>query len=272
MPGGNDTSPRYLPVKELDGIDLTLPLPDNFRTRFRSFFQSGEPVIIRGGVAGAHEGGKNRMAMENWQDLDYLVERVTPNHVCDVELGAYNQGQIGPMHFVDYVDYIRLWKERSRDNPSIPLDHILYMAQNDIPEILLDEIQLPSLCSDGTIGEGKLYSVKIWMGPGGTLSPLHNDPMENCLMQIVGRKRFYLLPRTTNVDCLYTGSNWDQQPNTSAVDIENPNLGRFPRFREAMNDLSTGELYPGDVLYIPSKMWHAVRSLDFSISVNAWWR
>jgi ribosomal protein L16 Arg81 hydroxylase len=28
---------------------------------------------------------------------------------------------------------------------------------------------------------------------------------------------------------------------------------------------------PGDALYIPSRWWHQVRSLDLSVSFNIWW-
>ena len=49
------------------------------------------------------------------------------------------------------------------------------------------------------------------------------------------------------------------------VESEYPNLLQIPTIYETV-------LYPGDVLFIPAKWWHAVRSLDTSISVNAWWR
>jgi hypothetical protein len=30
-------------------------------------------------------------------------------------------------------------------------------------------------------------------------------------------------------------------------------------------------LGPGDAMYLPSRWWHQVRSLDLSLSVNFWW-
>ena len=49
------------------------------------------------------------------------------------------------------------------------------------------------------------------------------------------------------------------------VESQYPNLLQIPTIYETT-------LYAGDVLFIPSKWWHTVRSLEYSISVNAWWR
>lgn len=43
---------------------------------------------------------------------------------------------------------------------------------------------------------------------------------------------------------------------------------RFPLFKDAQYEEAV--LGPGDMLYIPSKHWHYVRSLSPSFSVNFW--
>jgi hypothetical protein len=58
-------------------------------------------------------------------------------------------------------------------------------------------------------------------------------------------------------------------PNYSPVDAEDPDLSRFPRFRDA--PLWRADLEPGDLLYIPSMWWHQARSQTTSIAVNLWW-
>ena len=100
----------------------------------------------------------------------------------------------------------------------------------------------------------------------------------------LGRKTVRLISKTVDSQKLYTGVAFGQQNNTSAVDIEaieaggakgKSELERFPMVQELLEERGStlaGELFPGDVLYIPAKWWHHVRSLDFSISVNAWWR
>ena len=54
------------------------------------------------------------------------------------------------------------------------------------------------------------------------------------------------------------------------VDIDHPNLERFPLFRLAHGYECL--LQPGDVLFIPALWFHNVRSLEFSVAVNLFWR
>ncbi|MBJ6763752.1 cupin-like domain-containing protein [Myxococcaceae bacterium JPH2] len=114
----------------------------------------------------------------------------------------------------------------------------------------------------------------LWFGPAGTLSNLHHDHLSVLFCQVVGRKRVWLVPswetpRLANGQGLY-----------SEVDIEAPDVERFPEFARAT--LSTCEVGPGDALLLPVGWWHAVRALDVSVSVtfvnfdvprrNTYWR
>ena len=181
---------------------------------------------------------------------------------------------------------------------------VAYLAQNEMFPQVINDIKIPEFCDDAkyTVGEGKLYHSMLWMGPRHSLSPLHYDPLDNLLMQICGYKRVLLFPpdkedddeedekelddkermarmmkraTQTKIDdeqtWHYAGAGKDGQYNTSAVDIENPDVEKFPNFKAAPIPYQC-ILGPGDVLYIPSKWWHHVRSLEFSVSANAWWR
>jgi hypothetical protein len=70
----------------------------------------------------------------------------------------------------------------------------------------------------------------------------------------------------------YAGKNGNQY-NTSAVDIEYPDRGKFPNFFKASTSVPYEcVLGPGDALFIPKRWWHHVRSIEMSVSANVWWR
>jgi lysine-specific demethylase 8 len=111
--------------------------------------------------------------------------------------------------------------------------------------------------------------LKVWIGPEGTVTPLHYDVQRNVLTQIIGRKRVVLISPRHFTD-LYPYSSFSRMPQHSRVsNYDAPDLAAFPRFR----DVPAVELVlePGQMLYIPPMWWHFVTSLDPSVSINAWW-
>ena len=109
---------------------------------------------------------------------------------------------------------------------------------------------------------------RFWLGPAGTLTPLHCDYDDNLFAQVWGSKRIflapphhdeYLYPREANA--LLFGSPFDP---------EAPDFERFPLARQA--GLIECVVQPGDMLYVPAGWYHQVRSLSFSLSANRWSR
>ncbi len=97
----------------------------------------------------------------------------------------------------------------------------------------------------------------IFIGPTGTLSPLHLDLFGThaWLAQFSGRKRFLLFPRN-DFPHVYDG----------APDFINPDLEQYPRLAETCPVLA--ELQPGEVIFIPEGWAHHVVSLSPSISLT----
>lgn len=58
-------------------------------------------------------------------------------------------------------------------------------------------------------------------------------------------------------------------PAVLKVDVEAPDLSKFADFAKATYVECI--LEPGDMLYIPPRYWHYVRSLEISLSVSFWW-
>ena len=57
--------------------------------------------------------------------------------------------------------------------------------------------------------------------------------------------------------------------NTSQVDVDKIDLDKFPLL--AGVPYWEGVLSAGQMLYIPPKCWHFIKSLSLSFSVSFWW-
>jgi len=132
---------------------------------------------------------------------------------------------------------------------------------------LAAEISMPLL------DPGRDMLVSLWLG-NRTRTAAHWDLPQNLACVVAGGRRFTLFP-TEQLRNLYVGSldsTLAGQP-TSLVDVEAPDLTRFPRFAKALEAAESAELEPGDALYLPSLWWHAVTGLDeVGAMVNFWWR
>lgn len=107
----------------------------------------------------------------------------------------------------------------------------------------------------------------LWFGGKGCKTPLHIDEDENFLVQIHGRKRVTLFA-PSETPYLYHAP---EGPPRSQVNVFAPPDPRFPLYERALERRFQIDLLPGAVLYIPNRWWHAVESLDTSISVNTFW-
>jgi hypothetical protein len=135
-----------------------------------------------------------------------------------------------------------------------------YIHQKTIDQFpgLEDDVDFESVVGQQSAELGKF----LWIGSAGTKSSLHFDFYENILFQIFGRKRCFLIsPMQSSTVYEYPGII-----HKSRVDPEAPDFQRFPKFREAA--IVEATIGPGEALFIPRTWWHAVRSLDPSISVN----
>lgn len=286
------TTASYGPLEEV----TTLPSPptqNDLADAIRPFFTQQRPVIVRRGC-------QFMSALDKWSNLSYFQKIIPSSEMGTVEIGgSYSNGSTDraeiPIH--DYLHYLQFFEERhgkesSKEEDlwqrpqSISSEELVYMAQNDLPQSLYSDIIIPDFCQEDTadensVGYGRLYSVMWWVGPKACISPLHFDPLDNLLMQFSGRKVVWLLDpqgrgegkgNDENTTLWHYAGHEGQQPNTSPVNPEQVDIDQYPMFIENGPNALRSILEPGDILYIPSKWWHYVRSLDTSISVNIWWR
>ena len=115
--------------------------------------------------------------------------------------------------------------------------------------------------------------VSLWLGNRVRVAA-HFDVPDNIACVVAGQRRFTLFP-PEQVTNLYIGPldfTPAGQP-ISLVDVARPDLQRYPRYAQALEEAITVTLAPGDALFIPSLWWHAVESLaPVNGLVNFWWR
>ena len=232
------------------------PSLEGFKTYY---MDKEEPVIIEGAIDFWPAFGERK-----W-NLDY-IKHVAGCRTVPIELGSKYTDDTWSQKLLTIREFIEKYIEgKDKDAP------VGYLAQHQlfdqIPELQRD-ISVPTYCSLMSDElEGEDVDVNAWFGPQGTISPLHHDPKHNLLAQVVGRKfiKLYTRDQTEN---LYPHEGL--LSNTSQIDVENVNLQEFPRFEKARSIKCI--LGPGDLLYIPPKCWHYVRSLEVSFSVSFWWK
>jgi hypothetical protein len=118
-----------------------------------------------------------------------------------------------------------------------------------------------------------LYTVWAWFSGPGVRTWLHydNNGCHNLNAQITGEKEC-LLFAPAEIDRLYPFSPDGPNPahNRSAVDVEAPDLHKFPAFEGAR--AVRAELTAGDLLFIPAWWSHTFRHRgEFNANVNFWW-
>uniref|UniRef100_A0A8D0L7B9 JmjC domain-containing protein 5 n=1 Tax=Sphenodon punctatus TaxID=8508 RepID=A0A8D0L7B9_SPHPU len=228
---------------------LHCPSLEHFRD---NYLIPQKPVVLEGVVG-------HWPCMKKWS-VDYL-RQVAGCRTVPVEVGSRYTDKEWSQSLMTVDDFISRY--------IVSTNKIGYLAQHQlfeqIPELKQD-ICIPDYCCLGE-GEEEDITINAWFGPEGTISPLHQDPQQNFLVQVIGRKyvRLYSPQESEN---LYPHET-SLLRNTSQVDVEDPDLVNFPKFERAASQACI--LTPGQVLFVPVKYWHYVRSLDLSFSVSFWW-
>lgn len=167
------------------------------------------------------------------------------------------------IQFRDFINHLT-------SNQSELADNFYYLQQQSIPRVfpeLMEDIVFPEY-----FPQKNYVEPTIWIGGVANISPLHYDAMDNLFVQISGNKRFRLFdPQQTS--SLYPFPANSEIPHISQINIDNPDLGKFPNFTKAKYYECV--LAPGEILFIPVFWWHQVYSIpayngNLNISVNFW--
>ncbi|XP_031488369.1 lysine-specific demethylase JMJ30 [Nymphaea colorata] len=218
------------------------------------YFLTETPVVMSGCI-------DHWPASTKWKDMKYL-RSVAGDRTIPVEVG---DNYLAPGWKQELITFNQLLEriQANGNNSSGPT----YLAQHPLFDQISElrkDIIIPDYC---TATGGDLKSVNAWFGPSGTVTPLHQDPHHNLFAQVVGKKYMRLYPSKISEE-LYPFEE-SMLSNSSKVDLDNPD---FAEFSKAENlDFTDCILEEGEMLYIPPKWWHYVRSLSTSFSVSFWW-
>jgi tRNA wybutosine-synthesizing protein 5 len=83
-------------------------------------------------------------------------------------------------------------------------------------------------------------------------------------VQVRGRKRIVFFPPSEALNLYLDGDK------SLVLDIDNPDISAYPNFRNV--ERFEAVLEEGDIVFIPSLWFHNVIALNFSVSVNIFWK
>ena len=279
-----------LPPGSLEEGDQSLrkPVPRRRAPSLETFFcehmapkPAGRPVVITHAM-------EHWPALQRWHDPSYLA-KVAGARTVPVEMGEHYlaggwsqklmtlekflSAHVRPQQQLSPEEEAEQGCEKSAGEIGAgsagAVEGRGYLAQHALFEqvpALLDDIDLPDYTA---MGEGQVQAINAWLGPAGTVSPVHNDPLHNLLAQPVGYK-YVRLYAPDQAERLYLHEE-PKLSNSGRVDVRRPDAAEeFPLFAEAVyEDVVVG---PGEMLYIPPGWFHYVQAQSSSFSVSFWWR
>nr|CDS30013.1 lysine specific demethylase 8 [Hymenolepis microstoma]CUU99928.1 lysine specific demethylase 8 [Hymenolepis microstoma] len=235
---------------------------------FTKILEEGIPVIVTGAMD--HWPACNESSDRYWSPAYW--SKISGHRTVPIEVGSAYTDESWGQCLLTVNDFFKTFILHHKDDQKPG-----YLAQHQIllqiPE-LGDDVDIPDYCFTGAPEDdsaGAQIDSNIWVGPRNTISPLHHDSdRSNVLCQLVGKK-YVKLYTADQTEFIYPHMENSMLKNTSQIDVASfhPDFSRFPKFREARG--YHGVLLAGEMLFIPPRAWHYIRSLTTSISMNFWW-
>ena len=105
----------------------------------------------------------------------------------------------------------------------------------------------------------------FWLGPKNVETALHFDNFHNFIAQVTGRKKWTIFPKDQRA-LLQLVQKRGEKIKQSPIDIDNPDIERFPEYTQATP--CEFVVNPGELLFLPADFPHRVVTLDFSVTLN----
>lgn len=225
---------------------------DEFTNRYRSV---GRPLVLSS-------------ALDDWPLMSLSIDQAL-EHFSNVQ-GLSRHGRYTDHAFssgrdfkaMSVVDFVAGMKDEGQPTGTEPA---AYMGNNQLPQQWLHLIRFPEL-----FDRAQYIAPRFWLGPMGTLTPLHRDDTDNLFAQVWGEKSI-LLAAPHHREAL---GSWATSPDGGLegcdFNPDHPNWKDFPAARNV--GFLRVRLRPGDLLFLPEGWFHQVSSLTMSLSINFWTR
>ena len=260
-------------TKSIARIEHPYPLADFYL----NYFIARQPVII---------------STRSLADLDWRTERWT-NEYLKHKAGGQSVAVLTSHNRNDFsLEKARyetmLFQEFiARAMASAEGDETIYLNLQDAAKDRMLEPPLLQLIGDFSIPvyykDLILRCMNLWMGNSQKeiVTPLHHDFNDNLYVVVEGRKHFTLFP-PSEAPNLYTRgqlleveqngniryASLDGMPHLSQVDLEHPDLVRFPRYADAQKTRMDFDLEKNEMLFLPNGWFHRVASRGRHIALS----
>jgi len=225
-------------------------------------------------------------AFTKWQDLNYLRQALEKNLTTTFRVKSGNgKGRDGtsytknespwlhdvPCPFEETNMTSETLLNRLHDAATTTSSSHFLQAFSELPNTIKADVS-PSRELYGRVADREKSMRFLWISTPGTSTHFHFDQDHNFFAQIVGRKRFTLIPASRFRD-MHLFPRLHPLWHKSQVHKRCPNLKRLSKFAdyESVNALRA-VLEPGDVLYVPALTFHNVETLSDGLtwSVSTW--
>jgi ribosomal protein L16 Arg81 hydroxylase len=222
---------------------------------YKDYFYPNRPVIVEGLMVDWPASTKWTFPWLRANFGDHEIE-VHANRSNDPRYEQHFRGNCSTMNFGDFVS---LLESPGESNNTYIVGRNLLLARPEFSGMLQDIHNPPGFLDSRTMND---QNVKLWIGPRGTVTPLHHDRGSVLFGQVSGRKHVKFIS-PFHLPSLYN------DPNTCYSDVvldDTLDLNRYPEMRHVV--IMEAVIGPGDFLFIPVGWWHWVRALDASISLT----
>lgn len=205
-----------------------------------NYVKKNRPVILRGLL-------DKQQALKKW-DFDFFAEQ--HGHL-EIEANLYDPQNTKKTDLKSLIQEIK-----TMNSSKFPVYLQEWWFQTVCPELPSDVVIPEHFADDFNHRLMGFHNFTLWIGSKGSSTPLHQDlPFVNIwTSQIRGKKEWVIFDKNAK---LFANENGQAD---YAEFLENSNNG-------VMHCL----LEQGDVLYVPFKWWHRVRTIEDAISLNTFY-